>query len=134
MSDLVGVVCLVTIGDSEATIDRLVDAFTTLSREHYRGKAQPSPLRSSGLVVATSEQAMTPREAFFSPSRAVSLDAAVGEVSAELIVPYPPGIPVLAPGEIITSDKVDYLRDGAAHGMYVSGPADPSLATILVVA
>ncbi len=134
MSDLVGVVCLVTIGDSESSIDRLVDAFATLSREHYRGESHPSPLRSSGLVVAASEQVMTPREAFFSPSRAVSLDAAVGEVSAELIVPYPPGIPVLAPGEIITSDKVDYLRDGAAHGMYVSGPADPSLATIRIVA
>ena len=134
MSDLVGVVCLVTIADSQPTIDRLVNAFATLSREHYRGPAIASPLRSSGLVVAASEQVMTPREAFFAPSHAVSLDGAVGEVSAELIVPYPPGIPVLAPGEIITSDKVDYLRDGAAHGMYVSGPADPSLATIRVVA
>ena len=127
-------ICLITIADSEATIDRLVNALATLSREHYRGATPPSPLRSSGLVVAASPQVMTPRDAFFSPARAVALDAAVGEVSAELIVPYPPGIPVLAPGEIITSAKVDYLRNGAAHGMYVSGPADPSLGTIRIVA
>jgi lysine decarboxylase len=77
---------------------------------------------------------MTPRDAFFAPARAVPLAAATGEVCAELVTPYPPGIPVLAPGEVVTADKLDYLAHGAAHGMYVCGPADPSLATIRVVA
>jgi arginine/lysine/ornithine decarboxylase len=133
MSDLVGVVCLVTVGDTEASIDRLVNAFGTLSREHFRGVDRRADLRSSGLVVAPSEQAMTPRDAFFAASRAVPLEEADGEVAAELVIPYPPGIPVLAPGEIITADKVAYLREGAAHGMYLSGPADPALRTIRVV-
>ncbi|MGH2615254.1 MAG: aminotransferase class I/II-fold pyridoxal phosphate-dependent enzyme [Thermomicrobiales bacterium] len=133
MSDLVGVVCLITIGDSEASIDRLVNAFATLSREHYRGVDRRANLRSSGLVVAPAKLAMTPRDAFFAPSRAIPLETANGEISAELVIPYPPGIPVLAPGEVITADKVAYLREGAAHGMYVSGPADPALGTIRVV-
>ncbi len=77
---------------------------------------------------------MSPREAFFAPSRVIPLDWASGEVSSELVIPYPPGIPVLAPGETITGDKLDYLREGAAHGMYLSGPADPELKTIRVVA
>jgi lysine decarboxylase len=76
---------------------------------------------------------MPPRDAFFAPTRAISLDTASGRVSAELVIPYPPGIPVLAPGEIITDDKIAYLQEGARHGMYVSGPTDPSLATIRVV-
>jgi arginine/lysine/ornithine decarboxylase len=133
MSDLVGLVFLVTIGDTQESIDRLVDAFAALSREHYRGSLTRPALRSSGAVVAPVRQAMTPRDAFFAPSRAIPLAAASGEISTELVIPYPPGIPVLAPGEVITDDKIAYLREGAAHGMYISGPADPSLATIRAV-
>ena len=134
MSDLVGVVCLVTIGDTEASIDRLVDAFATLSREHHRVETSRAGHRSSGAAVAAAELAMSPRQAFFSPSRAVPLTQASGEISTELVIPYPPGIPVLAPGEVITREKVAYLGEGVAHGMYVSGPADPKLRTIRVVA
>ena len=50
-----------------------------------------------------------------------------------MVVPYPPGIPVLGPGEEISSETVDYLMEAAARGAYVHGPRDPSLATLLVV-
>jgi arginine/lysine/ornithine decarboxylase len=133
MSDLVGVVCLITIGDTEASIQRLVEAFATLSREHFRGANRRADQRSSGAAVAAAELAMSPREAFFSPSRAIPLDQASGQISTELVIPYPPGIPVLAPGEVITAEKVAYLAEGVAHGMYISGPADPQLRTIRVV-
>jgi len=76
---------------------------------------------------------MSPREAFFSPSRAIPLAQAGGKISTELVIPYPPGIPVLAPGEVITDEKVAYLEEGIAHGMYISGPADPKLKSIRVV-
>lgn len=133
MSDLVGLVFLVTIGDTRQSIDRLVDAFASLSREHYRGSNRSAGLRSSGAVVAPATQAMTPRDAFFAPARTISLDQARGEVSTELVIPYPPGIPVLAPGEVITEEKIAYLREGVRNGMYISGPTDPTLATVRVV-
>lgn len=139
MSDLVGVVCLVTIGDSPESIDRLVAAFDVLARESGSPSAasgnghRGATLRSSGGVVTTGEQAMSPRDAFFARTRAVPLGEAVGEVSAELVIPYPPGIPVLAPGDLISAAAVAYLREGTAHGMYLSGPADSLLATIRVV-
>ena len=76
---------------------------------------------------------MSPRDAFFSPTRVIPLDEASGEISSELVIPYPPGIPVLAPGEVITDEKVAYLAEGIAHGMYISGPADPKLRRIRVV-
>jgi len=133
MSDLVGVVCLITIGDTEASIRRLVDAFATLSRERYSAGTRRAGLRSSGAAVAAAEQAMSPREAFFLPSRAIPLEQASGKISTELVIPYPPGIPVLAPGEVITDEKVAYLDEGIAHGMYISGAADPKLRSIRVV-
>jgi arginine/lysine/ornithine decarboxylase len=133
MSDQIGLVFLVTIADTQQSIDRLVDALATISRERYAGSTRRSMTRSSGSVVAPGNLVMTPRDAFFATSREVPLAAAEGEVSAELVLPYPPGIPVLAPGEVITADKIAYLQEGAAHGQYISGPADPTLGTIRVV-
>jgi len=134
MSDLVGVVCLVTVGDTRQSVARLVDAFTALAAERQPAARLDVAARSSGAVLAPGAQACSPREAFFAPSRAVPLTMAVGEVAAELVIPYPPGIPVLAPGDIISADKIEYLRQGAAQGMYLSGAADPTLATLRVVA
>jgi arginine/lysine/ornithine decarboxylase len=134
MSDLAGVVCLITIGDTEASIDHLIGAFTALSAEGRTTQNSTTTLRSSGTVIAPGTQAMSPRDAFFAATRGIPFSASAGEVSAELVIPYPPGIPVLAPGDLISSEKVAFLREGVARGMYISGPADPRLATILVVA
>ncbi len=134
MSDLVGVVCLVTVGDTRERVERLVAAFAALAAERRpASRTIGAAMRSSGGVIAPGEQACSPREAFFAPSRAVPLAEAIGAVSAELVIPYPPGIPVLAPGDVISGEKVAYLLEGAAHGMYLSGPVDPGLRTILVV-
>lgn len=134
MSDQIGLVFLVTIADTHRSIDRLVDAFTELSQERYSSATRRSSLRSSGSVVTPGALVMTPRDAFFASSREIPLTAAEGEISTELVIPYPPGIPVLAPGEVITADKIAYLQEGASHGQYISGPADPTLSTIRVVA
>lgn len=134
MSDLVSIICLVTIGDSQESIDRLVAAFAWLSASRRPVSPGGASLRSSGDAIAPGAQAMSPRDAFFAPSRTVALDDAVGQVSAELVIPYPPGIPVLAPGDVIEERKLAYLRHGAAAGMYISGPADPELRTIQIVA
>jgi arginine/lysine/ornithine decarboxylase len=136
-SDLSSVILMVTIGDRERSIDQLVGAFAALCAEYgpgSNGGVAGAPPRSSGAAIAPGIQAMTPRDAFFAPARPVPLARAAGEVAAELVTPYPPGIPVLAPGEVITADKLAYLAHGRVHGMYVCGPADPSLATIQVVA
>jgi lysine decarboxylase len=76
---------------------------------------------------------LAPREAFFAPNETVPADAAIGRVSAELIAPYPPGVPVLAPGELITSDAVAALREIAADGGRIAYAADPSLRTFQVI-
>ena len=136
MSDQASVLCLVTVGDTHASISKLITAFRNLACERRYAtplQAQACP-RSLGDVVSANPQTMTPREAYHRPSRAVALSEAVGATAAEAIVPYPPGVPVLTPGEVITNDKLDYLAHGLEAGMYVRGAADPTLATIRVVA
>lgn len=136
MSDLLGCVFLVTIGDRAETIDQLVAALAAIADQARDSPRHETNLvfRSSGSVIAPGTQALAPREAFFAPSLALPLGEAIGCVSAELVIPYPPGIPVLAPGDIIAADKVAYLQEGTAHGMYLSGPIDSRLRTIRVVA
>ena len=58
---------------------------------------------------------------------------AAGRVAAEEVAFYPPGIPAIVPGEIVTPEVIDYLRETARIGLKVTGPHDPSLSTICVV-
>ncbi|MGY1704329.1 hypothetical protein ACI79C_07130 [Geodermatophilus sp. SYSU D00697] len=77
---------------------------------------------------------MTPREAFFARAEQVPAAEAVGRVAAEMVSPYPPGVPVLAPGQRIGQEVVDYLTSGVRAGMLVPDAADPSMETLRVVA
>lgn len=79
------------------------------------------------------EVILTPREAFLSEQEPVALAQARGRIAAELVAPYPPGIPVLAPGERITADVITYLCRCRSAGLHLQGPADPALGTIRVV-
>lgn len=81
-----------------------------------------------------SEQRMLPRDAFFAAAETVKPDEAVGRVSAELITPYPPGIPAVAPGEVFNEANVAYLEEIVANGAFVEGASDPSLEELRVVA
>jgi lysine decarboxylase len=76
---------------------------------------------------------MTPREAFFARHEVAPASAATGRTSAELIAPYPPGIPLLAPGEIITAEAVEALQAAAASGIRIAYARDPSLNSFEVV-
>jgi arginine decarboxylase len=135
-SDLVGVVCFFTVGDTDASTDKLISAFQTMSAERS-GRSETgsgADLRSSGVIIAPGRQAMSPRDAFFAKTRSVPTADSIGEVSGELVIPYPPGIPVLAPGDIIEAAKIEFLLHGVERGMHLSGPSDPHLKSINIVA
>jgi arginine/lysine/ornithine decarboxylase len=123
----------ITHGDDDETERALVDGLRALvaaagSMERPPRVDLPEP-RSLEL-----EQATTPREAFFARVEQVPVDKAVGRVAAEMVSPYPPGVPVLAPGERISQEVVDYLTTGVAAGMLVPDAADSSMETLRVVA
>jgi arginine/lysine/ornithine decarboxylase len=91
------------------------------------------PSASSGHVLAPRPQARTPREAYFAGREAVTLAGSVGRIAAELVTPYPPGIPVLVPGEVIDAEQVAYLRSAADAGVHMHGAADSSLTQVQVL-
>jgi arginine/lysine/ornithine decarboxylase len=126
------IMALVTFAHGEHEIDRLVRALRDLVDAHGESADGWIPEMPVGRELRT-EQAMLPRDAFFSASEQVKPKDAVGRVSAELVTPYPPGIPVLAPGERITDTVVDYLEKFVAAGGYVEGATDQSLDRFRVV-
>lgn len=80
------------------------------------------------------EPAMLPRDAFFADTELVDPSDAPGRVSAELVTPYPPGIPAVAPGELYSEAITGYLEEIVANGAFVEGAADQSLGKLRVVA
>ena len=133
MSDSAGLVCLVTLGDTRESLRRLVTAVGSLRSQVTGDGFAARCSRVAGEAIAPGEQVLTPREAYFAPSRAIPLAQAAGAVAAEAVIPYPPGIPVLLPGEIISAIKLACLREGLAAGMHLRGVADASLRTLRVV-
>jgi arginine/lysine/ornithine decarboxylase len=126
---------MVTIGDTPDSVDQLVGAFAALCAQHPAGQAGDGawPAVRAWRPASIPVQALTPREAFFAPSRPVPLLDAVGRVAAELVVPYPPGIPALAPGEVIGPEVVDHLLACRRAEVHICGPADPALDRVAVV-
>lgn len=122
-------VAIVTMVDDDATVDRLVDAVAKAVAD-----AAPAPKAEARLWTAQiPPAAMSPRDAFFARHEVVSAGRAIGRTSAELIAPYPPGIPLLAPGERITPEVVAALAAAAASGIRIAYARDPSLASYEVV-
>ncbi len=124
------IVPIITMADTEETVARFVSTLVAII-ERRRGPArspEPSPAWS-----VSPEMAIPPREAFFAPNETAAAGAAVGRISAELVAPYPPGIPVLAPGEVITQDALAALREAKAQGGRIAYAADPSLSTFQVI-
>ncbi len=130
MADRDTIVPIPAIADSEDQLATFTEVLIA-AIERHRGPPRRPVAAASWTVVP--ETVMAPREAFFAPNETVPAAAAVGRVSAELIAPYPPGVPVLAPGELITAAAVEALREVAADGGRIAYAADPSLRTFQVV-
>jgi lysine decarboxylase len=130
MADHDTVVPIITMADTDETIDRLVTALIA-SVERRRGR--PRGLAAAAHWGPPAVAAMTPREAFFAGHRVVDSEAAIGRVSAELVAPYPPGVPILVPGEIVTAEAVHALREAYRRGTRIAYAADPTLHTLQIV-
>jgi lysine decarboxylase len=122
---------MVTISDDESSVDRLVDTLTAAIDKH-RGEPRTTAPATAWTVEPVT--ATDPRSAFFASHETVPAAAAVGRVSVELIAPYPPGIPVVAPGEVISQATLDALQAALADGGRIAYAADPTLTTIQVIA
>jgi arginine decarboxylase len=124
------IVAIATLADTTASLDALV---TVLIESIARHRGEPRPVVGAAVYTVEPVMAMPPRQAFFSRRETVPLGHVAGRISAELIAPYPPGIPVLAPGEEITSHTLAALAQAKAAGVRIAYAADPSLTSVTVV-
>jgi arginine/lysine/ornithine decarboxylase len=120
MADPFHILVIVSIGDRQDDLRRLVEALREIAKEHA-SPAAPSALASEPLPAFAHEAVITPREAFFADQEYIPLDQSIGKVSSEIVTVYPPGIPVLVPGEIVTAEAVAYLKRMLILGATVDG-------------
>ncbi|MGQ5651780.1 aminotransferase class I/II-fold pyridoxal phosphate-dependent enzyme [Streptomyces sp. EKR5.2] len=132
-SDTCRISAQITHADNDRTENLLIDSLHRLVEDAGTIENQP-PVRLPEPRALQLEQAMLPRDAFFATAEHVPASQAVGRVAAETISPYPPGVPVVAPGEVITREVVDYLTSGVAAGMLIPDAADPTAETLRVTA
>lgn len=121
---------LLTLGNTDNDIQQLIQAFTHLNLPQHPNSP---PTLSSSLPCSLEPPALSPRAAYFAPSIPCPLKTATGKISAELICPYPPGIPILMPGERITPEALDYLQQVLLAGGVITGCSDPNLQTLRII-
>ncbi|MBC1224056.1 aminotransferase class I/II-fold pyridoxal phosphate-dependent enzyme [Nostoc sp. UCD121] len=125
---------IISLGNTPADIKQLVQGFTTLAKEYRRTNLNVTNPNLQNLLTTQGHTLhFSPREAFFALSETLPLAETSDRICAEIICPYPPGIPVLMPGEMITKPVLDYLQQIQAMGGFISGCNDSSLKTLKVV-
>lgn len=128
MADLYNILAIIGIGDDQHTIDRLIEALKKVAL-----KQGVHPLRNNTLLPCAPHVVISPREAYYSRKRSIRLEQAVGEISGEMIMAYPPGIPAVCPGERITQDVVDYVNILKEEECQLQGTEDPYVNYIKVL-
>src|SRR3954454_1228685 len=121
-----------THSDDDDTANVLVETLQALVKDAESAE-KPSPVQLPSAHGLELETVMTPRDAFFARIEQVPVEEAEGRIAAEMVSPYPPGVPVLAPGERITRESLDYLTSGVEAGMLIPDAADPQLSSLRVV-
>lgn len=113
---------------------RAGERLVTAMREAVgRLEAEPGPAEAKLVPPPPwGELVLTPREAFLGPQEVIPIDSAAGRVAAEGLAAYPPGIPNVLPGERLSAETLDYIRESVAHGGYVRGGSDRELKTLRV--
>lgn len=126
--DIGNILAIVTAGDRPLEIERLVSALTEIKRLYQRDK--------SGMFdheYINPEVVLEPQAAFYSDKKQVSIRSSAWSVSGEFVMCYPPGIPILAPGERITPEIVDYIIYAKEKGCFMTGTEDMEINSINIL-
>lgn len=132
MATFYNVLELVTIGNKKADIDKLIKAVENIATRVDIEKDFNSNFKLP-TIPEIPNLSLSPKEAFFTDTEIITLDKSINRVCAEVIAPYPPGIPVLIAGEKITTEIVNYIKILNEFGYFISGIEDYPLVKIKVV-
>ena len=126
--DIGNILAYISVGDRERDIERLISALAEIKRRF--GKSGTGMLTQEYISPVIAER---PRKAFYSDKISLSLDEAAGHVCSEFVMCYPPGIPILAPGELITPEIIDYIRYAKEKGCQMTGTEDINIERLNVI-
>lgn len=126
--DIGNILAIISAGDRNLEIERLISALSEIKRLHQK--------ESAGLFdheYINPELVMGPQEAFYGDKYALRIEDSAGKVCGEFVMCYPPGIPILAPGELVTNDIINYIFYAKEKGCFMTGTEDMKIEKINVV-
>jgi len=133
LADFRNILLFTSIGTTPKDLKRLVGALQKIVKDYrdlFLNQKKRRPVLFPSFVP---RQACNPREALYRSTRKIPFKRSVGKICAEIVCPYPPGIPVLCPGEVVTQEIYDYLLRVLDSGCRVNGQSDGKLQTIKVL-
>jgi len=130
MSDLYNILCIFSFGDTQESVDILVSALEAIAKRHEASEREIKPVRYPSMPLL----ALSPRDAFYNKqTEIVPLKEAAGRIISEFIMVYPPGIPIVMPGEVVTEDNIEYIVEHLKEGLPVQGTDDPNIEFVKVL-
>ncbi len=126
--DIGNILAYISMGDRMPELERLISALAEIRRRFERDKVG---LLSQEYIEP--QVVMSPQQAFYAEKESLPLDATRGRVSSEFVMCYPPGIPVLAPGEVITDKVIEYITYAKEKGCSMTGPQDETISRLNVL-
>ena len=126
--DIGNILAIISVGDRALALERLVSSLSEIKRLYIKDK--------TGMFdheYINPELVMAPQQAFYADQHSVAIQDSTGCISGEFVMAYPPGIPILAPGERVTEEIIDYIAYAKAKGCFLTGTEDMAVENIRVV-
>lgn len=117
--DIGNILAYISVGDRHSDIERLIGALSEIRRRFKKSKA--GMLETEYIIP---QVVLTPQQAFYGEKKSLPMEECIGKVCTEFVMSYPPGVPILAPGEMITQEIVDYVTYAKEKGCSITGPED----------
>ena len=126
--DISNILAYISIGDRIQDIERLVGALADIKRLYSKDSSQMLATEYIAPKVLT-----TPQKAFYAPKVSLPIRETAGKICSEFVMCYPPGIPILAPGELITEEIIEYIMYAKEKGCSMQGTEDPNVERLNVL-
>lgn len=128
LSDMYNILAIVGIGEKKKNMQALIKGLKDIVKEVPEKKQ-----RRIKFIPSNPQVIVSPRDAFYSNKKSVSLSSSIGEISGEMIMAYPPGIPIICPGERISKDVIEYVKELKIESVMLQGTADPYVENIRIL-